>query len=109
MRVEQNRALASLKGRMRGFLQFGLLDDPVLYARELRGLRTQCTRAIVELEKGDGNWVDCGSGVVGTGGAPVAADVAGSSLPGTKSGPGVGEAEAPGAAAVAGRMEGGVG
>ena len=75
MRVEQSRALASLRRRMRGFLEFGLLDDPVLYARELRGLRTQCTRAIVELEKGDGSSVDSGSVNVGTGGAPVAAGV----------------------------------
>jgi hypothetical protein len=38
---------------MQGFLEYGLVDDEVLYARELRGMRTQITRAIAELEKLD--------------------------------------------------------
>jgi len=33
------------------FLETGLFDDDVLWARELRFLRTEITRAIVELEK----------------------------------------------------------
>lgn len=43
--------VASIKGRMRGFLEFGLFDDPVATARELRQLRTEITRAVVELER----------------------------------------------------------
>lgn len=54
--------LKSLRGRMWGFLQVGLLDDEVLYARELRILRTQITRVIVLLE------ADHGPGTVATGG-----------------------------------------
>lgn len=49
--MDAKALVASLKGRMRGFLEFGLFDDPAMLARELRGLRTQVTRAIVELEK----------------------------------------------------------
>jgi hypothetical protein len=77
MRASVEMGLKSLRGRMQGFLQVGLLDDELLYARALRGLRTQVTRVILELEKGDGlAKVDAGSGVV-AGGAGVDPGAAG--------------------------------
>lgn len=73
MRRAAECALRSLKGRMRSFLQVGPIDDEGLYARELRGLRLQVTRTIVELEKGDGEArVVAGGGVSGVGGGVVA-------------------------------------
>jgi hypothetical protein len=45
--------MRSVRLRMQGFLEYGLVDDEVLYARELRGMRTQITRVIAELEKLD--------------------------------------------------------
>jgi hypothetical protein len=53
MRVEAEMGMKSLRGWMRGFLEFGLVGDEMLYARELRALRTQITRVIAELEKLD--------------------------------------------------------
>lgn len=53
MRVEAERGLRSLRVRMKGFLEYGLVDDDVLYARELRALRLQITRVIGELENRD--------------------------------------------------------
>lgn len=52
MDSEAKVLLGSLRGRMQGFLQVGLVEDEVLYARELRKLRTDMTRVIVALEAG---------------------------------------------------------
>jgi hypothetical protein len=81
MRAEVKMALASLKGRMAGFLQVGLIDDEELYARELRGLRTQVTRTILALEKPDGDEAVGPDAGVGRGGGGVGSDDSGSASP----------------------------
>ena len=80
MRMEQKRALELVRGRMRGFLQFALLDDPVLHARELRRMRTDCTRAIRVLENGDGGCADSGGAGAAAGGARVVGQPAGADV-----------------------------
>ena len=77
MRVEAERGMKSLRGRMEGFLQFGLVDDEVLYARELRALRTQMTRVIAELEKAYGPAEVAAGGGVGTGAGGMDSGMAG--------------------------------
>lgn len=81
MRASAETGLKLLRGRMQGFLQVGLLDDEELYARELRGVRTQITRVIAELEKDNGpTQVDSGGGVA-AGGAGVDSGASGSDAP----------------------------
>jgi hypothetical protein len=81
MRLAAEVGLYLLRGRMQGFLQVGLLDDEVLYARELRGLRTQITRVIAELEERDGEGTVAAGGGVGVGGVGVGPGGAGPEEP----------------------------
>jgi len=46
------KQVAMMRAEMRGFLEYGLFEDHVALARQLRGLRTAITRAIAELEAG---------------------------------------------------------
>jgi hypothetical protein len=62
MHEEAKVRVARVKGLMRGFLEVGLIEDAGLYARELRAVRTEITRAIVVLETQEGVPAESDSG-----------------------------------------------